>query len=100
MQQYLCEENSRKEKTKDIQFEKLEMSPYLLDNERKSLSTTIFSIRSETLQIKEFHRWKYEDNDICGKCYRFLKTMDHFATCAEYEAEIEPNWRDIMKNNI
>ena len=65
MQQYLCEENSRKEKTKDIQFEKLEMSPYLLDNERKSLSTTIFSIRSETLQIKEFHRWKYEDNDIC-----------------------------------
>ena len=97
---YLCEENSRKEKTKDIQFEKLEMSPYLLENENKSLSTTIFSIRSQTLQIKEFHPWKYEDDDICIKCSKFPETMDHFATCAEYEAEIELNWRDIKKNDI
>jgi hypothetical protein len=43
---YLSEENSRKEKTKDIHFEKLEMSPYLQENERKSISTIIFSIRS------------------------------------------------------
>ena len=34
---YLSEENSRKEKTKDIHFDKLEMSPYLLENERKSV---------------------------------------------------------------
>ena len=29
---YLCEENSRKEKTKDITFDKLEISPYLQEN--------------------------------------------------------------------
>ena len=55
--EYLCEENSRKEKTKDVHFEKLEMTPYLVENERKSLSSIIFSIRSETLQVKEFHPW-------------------------------------------
>ena len=26
--------------------------------------------------------------------------MDHFATCVEYEAETEPNWRDIKQNSI
>ena len=97
---YLLEENSRKEKTKDIHFEKLEMSPYLQENERKSISTIIFSIRSQTLQIKEFHPWKHEDNDMCVKCQKFQETMDHFATCTEYETEMEPNWRDIKKNDM
>ena len=57
-------------------------------------------MRSQTLQIKEFHPWKYEDNDMCIKCHKFQETMDHFATCAEYDTEIEPNWRDIKKNDI
>ena len=76
------------------------MTPYLMENERKSLSTIIFSIRSETLQIKEFHPWKYEDDDLCIKCQKYQETMDHFATCVEYDTEIEPNWRDIKLNDI
>ena len=34
------------------------------------------------------------------KCQKFQETMDHFATFAEYETEMEPNWRDIKKNNM
>ena len=26
--------------------------------------------------------------------------MDHFATCIEYETEIETNWRDLKLNQI
>ena len=96
---YLCEENSRKEKTKDITFDKLEISPYLQENERKSLSIIIFSIRSETLQIKEFHPWKYKEKYLCEKCQKFPETMDHFATCVEYDTETETHWRDIKLNN-
>ena len=37
---------------------------------------------------------------MCIKCHKFHETMDHFATCAEYAIESEPNWRDIKKNNM
>ena len=97
---YLNEENKSKEKTKDVHFEKLETSPYLLRNNRKSVSNIIFSIRSETLQIKDFHPWKYENDDLCVKCQKFRETIDHFATCVEYETETEANWRDVKLNNI
>ena len=64
------------------------------------MSTTIFRIRSEKLQIKEFHPWKYEDDDLCIKCRKFQETMNHFATCVEYDTEIQHNWRDIKLNDI
>ena len=49
---YLSEENSQREKTKDIVFETLKMSPYLVSNKRTELSKIIFKIRSQTLDIK------------------------------------------------
>ena len=64
------------------------------------MSKIIFNIRSETLQIKDFHHWKYENYDLCFKCQKFPETMDHFATCLEYETETVANWRDIKLNNI
>ena len=97
---YLNEENKSKKKTNDMHFKKLETSPYLLRNNQKSVSNIIFSIRSETLQIKDFHPWKYDNDDLWVKCQKFQETMDHFATCAEYETETEPNWREIKLNDI
>ena len=79
-----------------MHIEKLETSPYLLGNNRISVSNIIFSIRSETLQIKDFHPWKY----LCEKCQKFQEFMDHFATCVEYETEIKANLRDVNLNNI
>ena len=70
------------------------------ENERSGLSKIIFSIRSKTLDIKEFHSWKYENNDMCVKCRKVPETMDHFAVCKEYDTEIEPNWRDIYLDNV
>ena len=46
---YLIGENSNKEKTNYVLFEKLEMSEYLVRNKRTSLSKIIFSVRSKTL---------------------------------------------------
>ena len=52
---YLVKENSEKNKTKHIQFEKLEMSEYLVKNESTSLSTIIFSVRAGTFDIKAWN---------------------------------------------
>ena len=95
---YLVNENNNKDKTKAIKFEKLEMSQYLKENSSSSLSQTIFSIRSKTLDIKEFLPWKYSDTD-CVKCEKFPETMTHFATCLEYKTEEEKHWEDIFINN-
>ena len=40
---YLTEENNKKDKTRDIKFNELKMSEYLLKNIKTSLSKTIFS---------------------------------------------------------
>ena len=50
---HLASQNSQLEKTKDIVFDKLETSEYLLDNRSTSLSKIIFSIRSKTLDGKK-----------------------------------------------
>ena len=50
--QHLVYENSKLEKTKDIVFEELTTSDYLLKNKSTTLSKIIFSLRSKTLDIK------------------------------------------------
>ena len=84
----------KKENTRDIVFQSLEMSGYLKENKRKSLSQIIFDIRSKTLNIKEFQPLSYEDN-LCVKCEKISETIYHFSTCNAYETEPETNWRDI-----
>ena len=81
---YLVTENELKEKTKQISYTSLKMRNYLLENENCSLSKIIFSIRSQTLDIKEWKPWNYKDN-LCVKCSIFAETMDHFVTCESYE---------------
>ena len=94
----LTEENSSKEKTKDIVFEQLKMSDYLAVNENTSLSRIIFSIRSKTLDIKEWQPWKYTDN-LCVQCEKVPETMDHFVTCVEYGIEQKTEWKDMIKSD-
>ena len=73
----LCIENSKKEKTQNIWFDKLEMSKYLQENKRTSLSKVIFSVRSKTLDVKEWFPWKY-DTVNCVACGNYPETIDHF----------------------
>ena len=75
------------------------MRDYLLENENCSSSKNIFSIRSQTLDIKEWKPWNYEDN-LCVKCSIFAETMDHFVTCESYEENTEKNWREIFQDNV
>ena len=94
----LLNENLTKEKTRDIHFDDLEISNYLKENERSSLSKLIFKIRSQTLNIKSWQPWNYSNNS-CVKCEKTKETMSHFVTCVEYPTEIEHNWWDIKQNN-
>ena len=87
-------ENKNKEKTGDIKFESLKMSKYLEENKRRSLSKLIFSVRSKTLDIKDWCPWKYVDVN-CVACGKFPEIMDHFTTCEAYRNEPLPNWHDI-----
>ena len=90
----LSNENSTKEKTKSIQFEDMKISKYLELNMRTSLSRLIFSVRSKTIDIKEYQSWKYE-NDKCVRCHTFTETMSHFVTCSSYLNETCEDWAEI-----
>ena len=70
----LVEENSETEKTRDIHFNSLEISSYLAENERTSLSKIIFQIRSQTMDIKTWQPWKYSDK-TCVKCEKTEEIM-------------------------
>ena len=56
------------------------MGPYLAKNKNTSLSKTIFSIRSGTLDKKVWYSWNY-DNSLCVMC---SENSRHFMTCRAY----------------
>ena len=80
---YLLEENETKFKTKHIQFEELEMSPYLVNNKSTALSNIIFSERSGTLYLKNWHECNYTDK-LCVMCKLSEETIDQFMSCPAY----------------
>ena len=63
----LVYENSSMKKTRNINFSSLDMSQYLRENVKLSLTKIVFSLRSKTIDIKEYQPWKYSD-DKCVKC--------------------------------
>ena len=71
---------------------------YINENKQTSLTTLIFSIRSRTLDIKEWSSWKYTDLS-CVKCDE-TKTMDHFVSCQHYGEKLGLVWTEIDGDNI
>ena len=65
----LLQEKSTKEKTKGIHFEEFKLSSCLEENGRTSLSQTVFSICSKSLDIKEYQPWKYEKKKLHSLWY-------------------------------
>ena len=97
---FLVKENSSKTKTKDIQFSELKMSDYLFENRNKILSEIIFSVRSQTLDIKVWNEWKYNDG-ICVMCNKEIEDMDHFVSCVQYETKCDGIvWKNIIESNV
>ena len=93
------EENQTKEKTKEIVFEKLEMSNYLKTNVNTAIRKIIFSIRARTLDIKSWNLWNY-DNNMCDMCEVSVENIDNFVSCESYESEpMKTDWRNIMEND-
>ena len=97
--EYLLNDNSSKEKTKIIDFEKFEMSKYIFQNRSTSLYKIVFGARSGTLDM-EWNMWKYEDN-ICVKCEIAAETTSHFRTCSSYgkESYVE-GWKIFFKTTV
>jgi hypothetical protein len=96
--QYLLQENSELEKTKHIIFDELKLSNYLLDNRNTTLSKIIFSVRSQTFDIKAWQPWKYFDN-LCVLCHIKEENMNHFMICDACEnVAPEKNWTNIFEN--
>ena len=93
--EYLNEENSTKSKTKNIHFETLNMSDYLVKNKNTSISKIIFSVRAGTLDLKAWNDWKYKDK-LCVMCGECEKDFEHFMSCALYGYTTQENdWKDI-----
>ena len=98
--QYLTSENSLLQNTKDISFDELKPSEYLLDNRNTSLTKIIFSLISKTVDIKYWQPWNYFDN-LCVACEIKKETMNHFLTCTAYEnIPCENNWEQVKENDV
>ena len=87
-------QNSCKEKTKHILFDEIKMSQYLEKNENTELSNIIFSVRSQTLDVKEWLPWNYRDN-LCVACKNNEETMGHFMLCTSYENKPCIDWEKV-----
>ena len=94
----LTEENNNKEKTRHVDFGELKISEYLVLNKRTSLSKLMFSVRSKTLNIKEWQSWLYKD-DTRVACEKTCETMNHFMHCNSYKSEAFSDWNDILGND-
>ena len=90
-----------KDKTRTVSFIELKITEYLNENGRTSLLKLIFSMRSKTLDIKDWNPWSYSDN-VCIACKKHIETIDHFMTCSSYKNDPEKDWHYIngVKNNI
>ena len=94
----LYNSNSKREKTKHIIFEDLKISEYLSHIKKSTLSNFIFSIRSQTIDLKELQPWNYKDM-LCFKCNLYPETLEHFATCQEYGNPLETDWKAIFEKD-
>ena len=92
----LVAQNSEKSKTKHIKFETLQVREYLKSSKSTTLSTTMFSVRAVTLNIKVWNSWYYE-NALCVMCEISKETIDHFLTCRAYwKTTLEFDWKNIF----
>ena len=89
----------KKEKTRDIKLYQLHMNEHLFKNKNTKVSQVIFSIRFQTLDLKTWGPWQYE-NYLCVKCGKSAETMDYVVTCVEYGKYIEYSWKAILEDNI
>ena len=60
----LVNDNSILEKTRDIHFKESKASDYLKDNRNTTITKIIFSLRSETLDIKTWQPWRYFETGV------------------------------------
>ena len=98
---YLSYENSLLKNTKEISFEELKPSNYLLDNRNTPLNKIIFSLRSRTLDIKDWQPTNYIDDNLCVGREIKIKTMNHFLTCTAYEnSSCEYNWEQVRETDV
>ena len=74
------------------------MSGYLQNNKNTVLSRIIFSVRSQTLDIKTNRPWSHY-TEICEVCENNIETMDHFMTCLAYESISCRDWTKIYTDN-
>ena len=75
------------------------MSKYLEKNENTELSKLIFSVRSGTLDVKEWLPWNYADN-ICIACKKCEETMNHLMVCDSYKNEACVDWKNVFDDKL
>ena len=75
------------------------MNDYIKKNRSSQITNIIFAMRAQTLYIKVWHDWKYEDN-ACVACILHEENIEHFSICEAYEnCAQERNWKEILETN-
>ena len=62
------------------------------------MSKIIFSVRSQTFDIKTNRPWSY-DSDTCDACENMSETMNPFMTCTSYKTIPCWYWEEINSDN-
>ena len=90
MIEYLSSLQQKHSKSKDLDVEDLEMSPYLCDPRfNKTEREILFKLRSRTIQTKENFQNAYLNNDmLCELCKLFPCTQFHPLQCPSLMTKI------------
>ena len=59
------------------------MREYIKKNRSYQIMKVTFAMRSQTLDMKVWHDWKYDDN-ACVACNLHGENMEHFLSCEAY----------------
>ena len=92
---FLVEESNKREKTRHVKFLDFKISEYLGKKMKTSLSTFIFSIRSKTLDLKDWQPCKYGSMNFFGAAM-------HMKTCWKrtWETFFEMKLRNKQKSEF
>ena len=92
----------RKEKGRNLIFDKLKMQPYLFSDKLNSNEAIfLFKIRSRMLDVRKNFEKKYLNNMICQVCLSHSDTQEGVLTCPVLNAGTETvKYGDLFSNNL
>ena len=94
--EYLIEQKKNQKKAKRLNYYNLKMQDYLVSGLcNKKMAKIIFKARTETLDLKSYKKWKFEDI-LCVACKEKEETGEEILKCKILNKENKDDYENIL----